>query len=296
MLRASLEQWRMFVAVADAGGFNQAAEAVFKSQSSIHHAVHKLEEQLSVSLLVAEGRRVRLTRAGETLLRRARWLLDEAGAVEAVAERLGQGVESRVALAVDQSFPLAALQQAMADVAALHPHVRVDVHETVLSGADVLLEDGVVDLAISPSPANDQRLGEVLGVLEFVAVASPDHPLHGLPAPLGFDDLAHYRQIVVRDSALDVTQEAGWLGAEQRWTVSHLSTSLQLLMSGAGYAWLPWPHITEAVSADRLRRLPGLSTRRHALYLHYRDADLLGPVAQLLVQALRAGCWQNCSD
>ncbi|HCA76548.1 MAG TPA: LysR family transcriptional regulator, partial [Alteromonas sp.] len=38
MLKATLEQWRMFKAVVEAGGFNQAAEQVHKSQSSIHHA------------------------------------------------------------------------------------------------------------------------------------------------------------------------------------------------------------------------------------------------------------------
>ena len=44
MLRITLEQWRMFLAVVEHGGFNQASEAVFKSQSSIHHAVKKIEE------------------------------------------------------------------------------------------------------------------------------------------------------------------------------------------------------------------------------------------------------------
>ena len=39
MLKSTLEQWRMFKAVVDAGGFNQAAAEVHKSQSSVHHAV-----------------------------------------------------------------------------------------------------------------------------------------------------------------------------------------------------------------------------------------------------------------
>ena len=46
MLKATLEQWRMFKAVVDAGGFNQAAQLVHKSQSSVHHAVQKLETAL----------------------------------------------------------------------------------------------------------------------------------------------------------------------------------------------------------------------------------------------------------
>jgi DNA-binding transcriptional LysR family regulator len=76
MLKATLEQWRMFKAVVDAGGFNQAADVVHKSQSSIHHAVNKLEDSLGVSLLTIDGRRMKLTDAGELMLRRANYLLE----------------------------------------------------------------------------------------------------------------------------------------------------------------------------------------------------------------------------
>ena len=35
MLRITLEQWRMFRAVVEFGGFNQASQGIHKSQSSI---------------------------------------------------------------------------------------------------------------------------------------------------------------------------------------------------------------------------------------------------------------------
>ena len=65
MLRISLEQWRMFIMVAEHGGFNQAAQAIFKSQSSIHNAVQKIEHSLGVKLFRIEGRKTLLTDAGE---------------------------------------------------------------------------------------------------------------------------------------------------------------------------------------------------------------------------------------
>ena len=46
--RVTLEQWRTLVAVVDAGGYAQAAEALHKSQSAITYAVQKLETQLAV--------------------------------------------------------------------------------------------------------------------------------------------------------------------------------------------------------------------------------------------------------
>ena len=74
MNRTTLEQWRMLKAVVDHGGFAQAAQAVHKSQSTINHAVHKLQDQLGLKLLEVQGRKAQLTRAGELMLRRAEQL------------------------------------------------------------------------------------------------------------------------------------------------------------------------------------------------------------------------------
>lgn len=88
MLKSTLEQWRMFKAVVDAGGFNQAAAVVHKSQSSVHHAVQKLENAIGVELFENTGRKVQLSAQGELMYRRATFLLNEAQKLEAVATSL----------------------------------------------------------------------------------------------------------------------------------------------------------------------------------------------------------------
>ena len=45
MPRVTLDQWRALVAVVDAGGYAQAAEALHKSQSAVTYAVQKLESE-----------------------------------------------------------------------------------------------------------------------------------------------------------------------------------------------------------------------------------------------------------
>ena len=42
MLKSTLEQWRMFKAVVDAGGFKQAPAKIQKRKSSGSHALQKL--------------------------------------------------------------------------------------------------------------------------------------------------------------------------------------------------------------------------------------------------------------
>ena len=113
MLRISLEQWRMFHAVVQFGGFNQASQGVHKSQSSIHNAVRKIEASLGVKLFLIEGRKTVLTQAGEMILRRSDYLLQEAKKVETIGETLSRGIETQLRIAVDEVFPRSILYQVL---------------------------------------------------------------------------------------------------------------------------------------------------------------------------------------
>ncbi|MFS1703959.1 LysR family transcriptional regulator [Alteromonas sp. AMM-1] len=287
-LKATLEQWRMFKAVVDAGGFNQAAEQVHKSQSSIHHAVQKLESALGLTLFINEGRRVSLTEAGELMYRRACYLLDEAHKVESVANSLKSGVETYLRIAVDIIFPPEMLYKALNKVSQNYPLLRIELMETVLNGANTLLKEGEVDLGISPFPFNS-GFSEDLCEIDFIAVAHPSHPLHALGRLLTLEDLKGHRQIVVRDSSTDRKAESGWLGADQRWTVSHVRTSIDIIRQGLGFAWLPLAIIRNELDSGLLKPLPldQGGVRKALLFLCFADGDRLGPAARSFLGELR---------
>ncbi len=288
MLKATLEQWRMFKAVVDAGGFNQAAAQVHKSQSSVHHAVHKLERSLGVVLFENNGRKVKLSPSGELMYRRADFLLNEAHKLEAVASSLQQGTETQLRIAVDIVFPATLLYAVLTKVSEDFPLLRVEIEETVLSGANSLLKQGNVDIGVSPFPFAE-GFSEDLCEIEFVAVAHPGHPLHQLNRSLTTEDLKSHRQIVVRDSSADRKAESGWLGADQRWTVSHIRTSVDIISQGLGFAWLPLAMIESQLNDNTLAALPleHGALRKSLLYLSFGDGDRLGPAARTFIGELR---------
>src|SRR6202453_2729140 len=78
------DQWVALAAVVDLGGYASAAEALDRSQSAVSYQVTRLQEVLQCRLLEVRGRRAVLTAHGETLLARARGLLEEWRALEAV--------------------------------------------------------------------------------------------------------------------------------------------------------------------------------------------------------------------
>ncbi len=288
MNKTTLEQWRMFRAVVEAGGFSQASDVVHKSQSSIHYAVHKLEETLGIKLLEVVGRKAVLTDVGATMLRRADYLLREAQKLEKVAASLSDGAETVLRLAVDEAFPQHFLCDALQRVSQRFPLLRIELMETVLTGAVELLSDQRVQLAISPVAKSDVHCEELCRI-DFVAVASPGHPLIESEGPINFEDLKSHRQIVVRDSALSTNRDSGWLGSHQRWTVSHIRTSIDMICRGLGFAWLPASEVEEYLLSGKLMRLPLLegSVRSAALHMLVADIDQLGPAGQMLSDELR---------
>ncbi|MCR9187099.1 MAG: LysR family transcriptional regulator [Halieaceae bacterium] len=289
MNRTTLEQWRMLQAVVEQGGFAQAAAAIHKSQSTINHAVHKLQDQLGVPVLEVVGRKAQLTEAGALLLRRAGQLLAQASQLEDIATSLAQGTEAEIHLAVDELYPTEHLARVMDLFSTRYPNTRIELYETILSGGAERLLRGEVGMLIA-SAVPGGFLGEPIRQAEFVAVAAADHALHQYGRPLTLQDLARERQIVVRDSAQDRRTDSGWLGAEQRWTVSHVATSIELVGRGLGFAWLPVSRVSAALDAGDIQALPlERGARRYAtLYLTLADPDCAGPATRDLAGLFRS--------
>lgn len=286
--KTSLEQWRVLQAIVECGGFAQAATALNRSQSAISYTVARLQEQLGVALLAAEGRRMKLTPAGEALLRDARPLLDAVLGLERRARSLREGWEPEVRLAVDGLCPTGPLLDALAEFAARCPATRLELREEILSGAEEALLRGEVDLAVV-NRVPPGFLGDPITEAEFVAVAAAGHPLHRRNAPLHADDLAAFTQVVVRDSGARQPRDEGWLGAGRRWTVGNPETAFSMVRAGLAFAWLPRHRIAEWLEVGTLVPLPLASGARYrgALYLVVADEAGAGPATRALADCLR---------
>ncbi len=285
--KTSLEQWATLDAVVDRGSFEAAAEALNRSQSSVSYALRRLQEQMPVALLEPKGRRTVLTEAGELMLRRARALLEEAQNLERLAATLGQGWEPEIRIAVDHAFPPEPLLASLARFSEQAPQTRVQLIETVLSGTTEALLQGQADLAVS-GVVPPGYLGDPLTRVEFVAVAHRDHPLHQIGREIDHNDLKSHRQVVIRDTGIYRKVDTGWLGAEQRWTVSSLRTAIVVVRRGLAFAWLPTAHISAELASGELLPLPlreggaGTST----FYLLFADRDAAGPATRALAELL----------
>lgn len=292
--RITLDQWRALVGVVDTGSYAKAADTLHKSQSSVTYSVQQIESQLGVEAFRIEGRKAVLTPTGDLLYRRARFLLDEAAALEQSATRLSAGWEAEVRLAAEVLLPPWLLLKCLAKLSEESPHTRVEVTESVLGHRTEALSQRLVDLAVFSSlPAG--FVGEPLMRMRFRLYAHPDHPLHRVGRPLTLRDLRAHRHLLVRESSPERTSERSFETA-QRWTVSQYSTSIEAARSGYGFAWLPDERIRDDVAAGTLKALAMREggERFADLYLIFSDPEHAGPATRRLAEILRETVAQEC--
>ncbi len=252
--RISLEQWRALVTVVEAGGYAPASEALHKAQSAVTYAIQKIERLLDVRLFDVVGRRARLTPAGTVLYRRARQLLDEAGALEGAASVMAAGWEPEVRIAAEIIFPTWLLLECFAAFAPQQPQTRIELYESVLGGTEEALVQRRVELAIS-SRIPPGFVGDLLMRLRIVPVAHPSHPLHRLGRELTLHDLRRERHLIIRDTGSQRTS-GGSVGARQSLTVSHKATSIRAAVMGLGFAWYPEETVRGELESGQLKLLP----------------------------------------
>ncbi|WP_370980596.1 LysR family transcriptional regulator [Agaribacterium sp. ZY112] len=286
--KISLEQWAAFRAVVEQGGYEPAAESLNKSQSSVSYAIKQLQEHLPAPVLAIRGRKAELTELGRLLYRRACSLLDQAAALDKAAVCLAEAGQSEISIAVETLAPIHRLFDALAHFSKQQPYVHIRVLETTLSGTDEALLEGRADLAITPH-VPPGFLSEPLCAVAMLPVVYKQHSL-AAQNDISEHELAAQRHLLIRDSGRRREQNVGWLGSEQRWTLSHFSSCLAAVKAGLGFAFLPQPLIEQELKRGELVQLnlAFSSVRYIQLYLVTANQSYASPAVRQLAAELKA--------
>ncbi len=289
--KSTLEQWRILQAVVDAGGYAQAAELLNKSQSSLNHAVAKLQNQLGVELLQVLGRKAFLTEAGEVMLRRSRLLTQQIEDLELLAASIDIGWEPEIRIAVELIYPKSFLYQALAQFYPQSRGSRIQIIDTVITGTTEIIQEAKADLVIAATGVIPKGfLGEPIYIAHMIPVIGVNHTLAS-ETSLGLEQLSQFLQIVIRDTASKPQDgPGGWLKAEQRWTVSNFYEAIEILKSGIGFSWLPQHLVDPLLDNGQLLRLPlkQSSERLVPMSILTPKEEKLGPGSRQLRQLILA--------
>lgn len=170
-----LTDLEIFRSVVEAGGITRAAERLHRVPSNVTTRVRQLEEDLGVKLFLREGKRLRLSPAGDVLRGYAERILSLAQeARESLSDntqggllRLGS-MESTAALRLP--MPLAGYHRS-------YPEVTLELRTGSTRRLVAQVLRGELDAALVADPVGDERL-ELLSIYkeELVIVANAGHP------------------------------------------------------------------------------------------------------------------------
>jgi DNA-binding transcriptional LysR family regulator len=173
----TLEQLRVFVAVAHLEHFTRAAERLKISQSAVSGAISALETEHSLLFFDRTRRHVELTAVGNVFLAEAEAILARVDLALRRIEDLSELRIGKLAVAASQTTANYWLPPLVDSFRELHPGVNIDLWHGNSADVEKRVLRGQADFGIIEQDPNDQTLNvEVLASDTLVAIVGPKHP------------------------------------------------------------------------------------------------------------------------
>lgn len=253
----NLTQLRTLIAVADAGSFTAAAEAVGVTQSGLSQALAALEEALGVKLLVRQRHGVELTAFGERALVHARAVLGHLDAIrQEAAEATGTETGS-LRIAAFPSVFATILPPLLRRFRFLHPGIEVVLLETDDREVERWLEGGSIDLGVVLNPSPES--GAVpIGKDAWVGVLPAGHRLARRPT-LSLTEVVSEPFVLATGGchahAGTLAEAAGLSLSDVRIEVRDWASAIALVRESVGVAIVPESTLPEKRKGLRVVRL-----------------------------------------
>lgn len=183
-----LRHLRTIQAIHEAGGLARAADLLNITQSALSHQVKGLEDQIGVSLFVRRSKPLRLSSAGQRLLKTAERVLAEIQALETEFRALQDGKTGRMHIAIECHACFEWLLPVLDEFRRAWPDVDVDIRPGLAFEALPALMREDVDLVISSDPEDLDGI-EFKPLFDYAPtfVAAASNPLSKKPFVMAED-------------------------------------------------------------------------------------------------------------
>ncbi len=239
------DKLRVFHAVAEAGSFTRAGEALNLSQSAVSRQISGLEGSLKVPLFHRHARGLLLTEQGEMLYRTAHEIFAKLTMAEARLSESTERPQGPLRITTTVAFGSVWLTSRMKDFLIHYPDVDVTL---VLADTELDLSMRQADVAIRMLPPRQPDLIQRhLMTMRYHVFAVPEYlKKHGMPKTP--EDLDNHRIVVYGEDANPPGANRNWLleagatdGAERKAALKVNSTYgiVRAVQSGLGIAALP---------------------------------------------------------
>lgn len=173
-------QMRYLLEIVREGGFTRAAQALGIAQPSLSIAVQKLEDELGVTLLNRQERKITLTAEGRAFMERARQIEELMNSVVHEMEEYRGLERGEIRVGIPGMLGAHYFPPVIADFRQRYPDLKLSVHSDGASKIQALVESGELDVGIAASADFPGSLvSQPLMREEMVACVASSHPLAG---------------------------------------------------------------------------------------------------------------------
>jgi DNA-binding transcriptional LysR family regulator len=233
-----------FIAIAEAGSFGAAADALHITQTALSRRLQNLESFLGVMLVERTTRSVALTPIGRNFLPQARRLLADLSAALVEIRETGRSMRGDVTIACVPTVGVHYLPRIVQQYAALYPDNRIRILDHASSDVAAAVLRREAEFGINMQGAEDPELASLpLLTDRFVLVCRRDHPL-AVRGRLAWKQLQPHALILAgADSGnrplLDVALQKHDVRLRSFYEVQRSSTAVGMAAAGAGVAVVP---------------------------------------------------------
>lgn len=174
-----LRQIRYLLEIVRCGGFNRAAEKLGIAQPSLSVAVHKLEDELGVTLLNRQERRITLTTEGRAFLERAKQIDDLAKSAVHEMEEFRGLERGEIRVGIPGMLGSYYFPPIIAGFRNEYPNLKLSIVSDGANKIQSMVESGELDAGIvATSNFPDSLAWQPIVREEMVACVSKRHPMN----------------------------------------------------------------------------------------------------------------------
>ncbi len=175
-----IRQLRVFVTVAEHQNFTRAAEILHIAQPAVSISIRKLEEELELTLLNRQEKKVTLTAEGLNLLDHARRILDSFKAAEEDMAELKGLTRGEVKIGIPPMMSAHFFPRIIMEFRKQYPHLKVVVSGEGAASIHNMISQGEIDIGVIADHKIAAGVGHQHFLREEIVICVPkDHPFIG---------------------------------------------------------------------------------------------------------------------
>jgi DNA-binding transcriptional LysR family regulator len=284
-----LRQLEILRAVAEAGTFTSAGKQLHLSQSAVSRQILLLEEELNEELFLRVGRKIRITPAGETVLRLSRRVFEDIDEARASIRESQRTLSGTLRLVGGMTVCLYVFPSLLKEFRRAHPAVEIKVIPGATPRLVRQLRAGAADLGLLTLPVNDPNLISTPVMREeLLLVTAPTHPL-ARRKQIGPQDLVGQPFVLFEPSSnsrrtIDEFFMKEHISPRVVTETENVEIIKAMVRNGLGITIIPYQAVAREVRAGFLfcARIAGQQLLRETGWVHLRSNRVPRAVQEMM--------------